>query len=159
MNLTTGYTNSNLELPLNDNFALALMSQGLNGTSTIDVNNGWGEFTPDELFTIDTRQRINRFTSGLELLWQPSEKLNFRASGGLDFTSRWDSQFFPTGEAPAFLNYDEGARFSNRFNDFVYTLDMVGTYKTDLWEGINSRTSLGAQYLHVHNWTAVGCRE
>ena len=147
VNLTTGYTNSNLELPLNDNFALALMSQGLNGTSTIDVNNGWGEFTPDELFTIDTRQRINRFTSGLELLWQPSEKLNFRASGGLDFTSRWDSQFFPTGEAPAFLNYDEGARFSNRFNDFVYTLDMVGTYKTDLWEGINSRTSLGAQYL------------
>ena len=84
VNLTTGYTNSNLELPLNDNFALALMSQGLNGTSTIDVNNGWGEFTPDELFTIDTRQIINRFTSGLELIWQPSEKLNLRASGGLD---------------------------------------------------------------------------
>lgn len=147
VNLTTGYTNSNLELPLNDNFALALMSQGLNGTSTIDVNNGWGEFTPDELFTIDTRQIINRFTSGLELIWQPSEKLNLRASGGLDFTSRWDSQFFPTGEAPDFLNYDEGARFSNRFNDFVYTLDAVGSYKTDLWEGINSRTSLGFQYL------------
>ena len=147
VNLTTGYTNSNLELPLNDNFALALMSQGLNGASSIDVNNGWGEFTPDELFTIDTRQRINRFTSGLEILWHPTEKLNVRASGGLDFTSRWDSQFFPTGEAPAFLNYDEGARFSNRFNDFVYTLDMVGSYKTDLWEGINSRTSLGFQYL------------
>jgi len=147
VNLTTGYTNSNLELPLNDNFALALMSQGLNGASSIDVNNGWGEFTPDELFTIDTRQIINRFTSGLEILWQPMEKLNVRASGGLDFTSRWDSQFFPTGEAPAFLNYDQGARFSNRFNDFVYTLDMVGSYKTDLWEGINSRTSLGFQYL------------
>ncbi|MFD2586229.1 SusC/RagA family TonB-linked outer membrane protein [Croceitalea marina] len=147
INLTTGYTNSDLELPLNDNFALALMSQGLNGTSSIDINSGWGEFTPDELFTIDTRQRINRFTSGLEAIWQPTEKLNFRASGGLDFTSRWDSQFFPTGEAPAFLNYDEGARFSNRFNDFVYTLDMVGSYKTDLWEGINSRTSLGFQYL------------
>ncbi|WP_097046793.1 SusC/RagA family TonB-linked outer membrane protein [Flagellimonas pacifica] len=147
VNFTTGYTNSDLELPLNDNFALALMSQGLNGTSSIDINNGWGEFTPDELFTIDTRQRINRFTSGLEVLWQPSQKLNIRVAGGLDLTSRWDSQFFPTGEAPDFLNYDEGARFSNRFNDFVYTLDAVGSYKTDITENINSRTSLGFQFL------------
>ena len=147
VNLSTGYTNSDLELPLNDNFALGLMGQGLNGTPSIDINNGWGEFTPEELFTIDTRQRINRFTSGLEALWQPNEKLNVRVAGGLDFTSRWDSQFFPTGEAPDFLNYDEGARFSNRFNDFVYTLDAVGSYKADLTENINSRTSLGFQYL------------
>ncbi|WP_142785833.1 SusC/RagA family TonB-linked outer membrane protein [Changchengzhania lutea] len=147
MSLTTSYTNSDLELPLNDNFALALMSQGLNGTSSIDVNDGWGEFTPAELFTIDTRQLVNRFTSGLETIWKPSEKINVRVFGGLDFTSRWDSQFFPTGEAPAFLNYDEGARFSNRFNDFVYTFDAVGSYSTNFSENITSRTSVGLQYL------------
>jgi TonB-dependent starch-binding outer membrane protein SusC len=147
LNLTTGYTNSDLELPLNDNFALGLMGQGLNGSATINVNDGWGEFTPAELFTIDTRQLVNRFTTGLEAIWKPSEKMNVRISGGLDFTSRWDSQFFPTGEAPDFLNYDEGARFSNRFNDFVYTLDAVGSYKTDFSENISSRTSLGFQYL------------
>jgi TonB-dependent starch-binding outer membrane protein SusC len=107
MSLTTSYTNSDLELPLNDNFALGLMGQGLNGSSSIDVNDGWGEFTPAELFTIDTRQLINRFTTGLETIWKPSEKINVRVFGGLDFTSRWDSQFFPTGEAPAFLNYDQ----------------------------------------------------
>jgi len=119
INLTTGYTNSDLALPLNDNFALGLMGQGLNGFPTIDINNGWGEFTPAELFTIDTRQAINRFTTGLEAIWKPTEKINVRIFGGLDYTNRWDTQFFPTGEAPAFLNYDEGARFSNRFNDFV----------------------------------------
>tara|TARA_R110002096_G_scaffold80169_1_gene188020 strand:+ start:2534 stop:5845 length:3312 start_codon:yes stop_codon:yes gene_type:complete len=147
LNLTTGYVNNDLELALNDNFALALMSQGLNGTSSIDVNNGWGEFTPEELFTIDTRQLVNRFTTGLETLWNPSEKFSVRVFGGLDFTSRWDSQFFPTGEAPAFLNYDQGARFSNRFNDFVYTLDAVASYKTNFSENITSRSSLGFQYL------------
>jgi len=149
INLTTGYTNSDLELPLNDNFALGLMGQGLNGGSTIDVNNGWGEFTPEELFTIDTRQAINRFTTGLETIWKPTEKINVRIFGGLDFTSRWDTQFFPTGEAPAFLNYDQGARFSNRFNDFVYTFDAVGSYKTNFSENITSRSSLGLQYLRV----------
>lgn len=147
MSLTTSYTNSDLELPLNDNFALGLMGQGLNGTPSIDINDGWGEFTPAELFTIDTRQLINRFTSGLETIWKPSEKINVRIFGGLDFTSRWDSQFFPTGEAPAFLNYDQGARFSNRFNDFVYTLDAVGSYSTNFSESITSRTSVGLQYL------------
>ena len=147
LTLTTGYANSNLELPLNDNFALGLMGQGLNGSSTIDINNGWGEFTPEELFTIDTRQLVNRFTTGLETIWKPTEKINVRVFGGLDYTNRWDSQFFPTGEAPAFLNYDEGARFSNRFNDFVYTLDAVGSYKTNFSENISSRTSLGFQYL------------
>tara|TARA_R110001583_G_scaffold10179_15_gene47395 strand:+ start:4 stop:3120 length:3117 start_codon:yes stop_codon:yes gene_type:complete len=147
INLTTGYTSSDLELPLNDNFGLGLMSQGLNGAATIDVNNGWGEFTPDELFTIDTRQLVNRFTTGIEALWSPNEKLNVRLAGGLDYTSRWDSQFFPTGEAPAWLNYNEGARFSNRFNDFIYTLDAVGSYKTDISENVSSRTSVGMQYL------------
>ncbi len=147
LNLTTAYTNSLFKLPLNDNFALGLMGQGLNGAAVINVNDGWGEFTPQELFTIDTRQNINRFTTGLEALWQESEKLSFRVAGGLDFTSRWDNQFFPTGEAPAFLNYDQGARFSNRFNDFVYTLDAVSSYKTTFSEDFSSRTSAGFQYL------------
>jgi TonB-dependent starch-binding outer membrane protein SusC len=147
VNLTTGYSNSNLELPLNDNFALGLMGQGLNGSATINANDGWGEFTPAELFTIDTRQFINRFTTGLEAIWEPTEKINVRIAGGLDFTSRWDTQFFPTGEAPAFLNFDQGARFSNRFNNFVYTFDGVGSYKTNFSENVTSRTSVGVQYL------------
>ena len=147
VNLSTGYLSSDLELPLNDNYALGLMGQGLNGAAVINANDGWGEFTPAELFTIETRQSIDRFTTGLEAIWGLSENLNFRVSGGLDFTSRWDNQFFPTGEAPAFLNFDQGARFSNRFNDYVYTLDAVGSYKKSLSESITSRTAVGFQYL------------
>jgi TonB-linked SusC/RagA family outer membrane protein len=147
LKLSTGYTSSDLKLPLNDNFALGLMGQGLNGSATPEVNDGWGEFTPEELFTIDTRQNIDRFTTGLEADWALSENLNLRASGGLDFTSRWDNQFFPTGKAPAFLNFDQGARFSNRFNEYVYTLDLVGSYKRELSRSLTSRTAVGFQYL------------
>ncbi len=146
-NVSMGYTKSNLELPLNDNYALGLMGQGLNGFPSIDQNNGWGEFTPDELFTIETRQNIDRFTSGLSLEWTPLESLTMRVSGGLDYTSQWDNQFFPTGKAPAFLNYDQGARFSNRFNSYVTTFDAVATYKTNFSSSISSRTSVGFQYL------------
>ncbi|MFV2007209.1 MAG: SusC/RagA family TonB-linked outer membrane protein [Longimicrobiales bacterium] len=147
--LTTGYVSSDLNLPLNDNFALGLMGQGLNGFSTRSTNNGWGEFTPQELFTIETKQRIRRFTSGIEADWRPTSEISFRASGGLDFTSRWDSQFFPTGEAPAFLNFDQGARFSNRFQTFNYTIDVGGTYNRALTGSIDSRTSVGFQYLQA----------
>jgi TonB-dependent starch-binding outer membrane protein SusC len=147
VNLSTGYLSSDLQLPLNDNFALGLMGQGLNGAASPDVNDGWGEFTPAELFTIDTRQNIDRFTTGLDAEWGLAKDLNLRIAGGLDFTSRWDNQFFPTGKAPAFLNFDQGARFSNRFNEYVYTLDAVGTYKRNLSESITSRTAVGLQYL------------
>jgi TonB-dependent starch-binding outer membrane protein SusC len=145
--LSTGYVSSDLELPLNDNFALGLMGQGLNGFSNPNTNDGWGEFTPAELFTIQTKQNIRRFTGGLESDWRATEDLSFRMSGGLDFTSRWDNQFFPTGEAPAFLNFDQGARFSNRFQTFNYTIDLGGTYTRALGESIDSRTSFGFQYL------------
>jgi TonB-dependent starch-binding outer membrane protein SusC len=145
--LSTGYVSSDLALPLNDNFALGLMGQGLNGFSNPNTNNGWGEFTPAELFTIQTNQNIRRFTGGLETDWRATGNLSFRASGGLDFTSRWDNQFFPTGEAPAFLNFDQGARFSNRFQTFNYTIDLGGTYTAAINENVNSRTSVGFQYL------------
>jgi len=147
-NFTSGYTNSNLELPLNDNYSLALMGQGLNGTSDSEVNGGWGEFTPDELFTIETRQKINRYTTGLNLEWTRIENLTVRLAGGLDYTNRWDLNYFPTGLAPDFLDYDQGARFSNRFNEFVYTLDAVATYKNSLSSSIDLRSSVGFQYLH-----------
>ena len=78
------------------------MGQGLNGSAVINANDGWGEFTPAELFTIDTRQLINRFTTGLEAIWEQSEKLNIRIFGGLDFTSRWDTQFFLPVKRPHF---------------------------------------------------------
>lgn len=146
-NFTSGYTNSDLELPLNDNFSLALMAQGLNGTADPEVNDGWGEFTPAELFTIDTRQKINRYTTGLNLEWTKVENLRVRVAGGIDYTNRWDTQFFPTGKAPDFLNYDEGARFSNRFNEFVYTLDAVATYTNKLSSNVGLRSSVGFQYL------------
>ncbi|MBO6620399.1 MAG: SusC/RagA family TonB-linked outer membrane protein [Balneola sp.] len=145
--LNTGYTNSNLELPMNGTFSIGLLGQGLNGQATPDVNNGWGEFTPAELFTVDSRQQINRFTTGLETEWIPSQNLNFRLSGGLDYTSRWDNQFFPTGTAPDFLDFKDGVRISNRFDVFNYTLDANGTYSKAVSENLSSRTSVGFQYL------------
>jgi TonB-dependent starch-binding outer membrane protein SusC len=144
---STGYLSSNLHLPLNDNFALGLMGQGLNGFATPAQNNGWGEFTPAELFTIETHQNVERFTTGVETSWQLAEALELRGSAGLDFSSRLDSQFFPTGEAPAFLNFDQGARFSNRFQTFNYTADLGGSYRAALTSSIGSRTSAGFQFL------------
>jgi len=147
VNLNTGYTNSNLQLPLSGSYSIGMLIQGLDGQATPDVNGGWGEFTPAEIFTVDSRQQINRFTTGLEADWAPINNLNIKLSGGLDYTSRWDNQFFPTGRAPDFLDFRQGARFSNRFDEFSYTVDAIGTYNGELSEQFTSRTSVGFQYL------------
>jgi TonB-linked SusC/RagA family outer membrane protein len=145
--VSTGYISSDLSLPLNDNFALGVITNGLAGFWTDTINNGYGEFTPEQLFTIDTRQEIERFTGGMTANWTPFSFFSGRATVGLDVVNRLDRQFFPTGEAPPFLNRDKGAIFSNRFQTLNYTVDLGGTATFDVSPNVRSRTSGGFQYF------------
>jgi TonB-dependent starch-binding outer membrane protein SusC len=145
--VSNGYVSNDLTLPLNDNFALGVITNGMAGFWTDTINNGYGEFTPAELFTIDTRQELDRYTGGLTVNWSPFKFLETRGTVGLDQVNRLDSQFYPTGEAPAFLGRDAGARFSNRFQSKVLTVDFGGTAAYGVASNVSSRTSAGFQYF------------
>ena len=147
-NISSGYVSSDLALPLNGNFALGTITNGMSGfwSDTLGAG-GFGEFSPDQLFTVETTQNIDRYTNSISANWTPNDFLVGRANVGIDLTNRVDDQFFPTGEAPAFLGYDLGARFSNRFQNFVYTADLGLTATSRVSSSMTSRTTVGAQYI------------
>lgn len=145
--VSTGYLSSELEIPMGGNYELGLIGNGLASAGTSDILGGWGFFPVEELLAVDSRQDVERFTGSMQATWAPLSFLNARATVGLDQVNRFDSQFFPTGEAPAWLGYDQGARFANRFQGSNYTADAVATADFDLSPAISSQTSFGVQYL------------
>jgi len=147
VSVSTGYLSSDLGLTLNDNFALGLVTNGLGGFWSQELNEGYSEFTPATLFTVDNRQDIERFTGSVSSNWIANDFIEARGTIGLDFANRTDSQFFPTGEAPAFLGFEQGARFVNDFREFNYTADLGASANFDLSPSISSRTSVGVQYF------------
>jgi TonB-linked SusC/RagA family outer membrane protein len=147
VSISTGYISNDLSLSLNDNFALGVITNGMGGFWTDTIFSGYNEFTPEQLFTIDTRQEVERFTGGATMNWNPFSFFTGRATVGLDVVNRLDSQFFPTGEAPAFLGREKGAKFANRFQTINYTVDLGGTATYDLSPNVRSRSSAGFQYF------------
>lgn len=145
--VSTGYLISRLRLPMNGNYELGVIGNGLASQGTPDILGGWGFFPNEQLLTIDSRQNVRRFTGSLRLNWLPASFLNNRVTIGLDDISQQDDQFFPTGRAPEWLGYDQGARFDNRFQGSTYTFDALSTAEFKLAPALSSQTSVGLQYI------------
>lgn len=145
--VSAGYLNSNLALPLNGNYELGIIGNGLASQGTTDIIGGWGFFPIAQLTSVDSRQIINRLTGGVRLDWAPISFLRNRLNVGLDQVGRDDDQFFPTGLAPAWLGYDQGARFANRFRGSTYTVDLLSSATFNASPHLRAESSVGAQYV------------
>jgi len=145
--VSTAYLASELGFPLNGNYELGVLGNGLASQGTTDILGGWGFFPLEQLFSVDSRQNIDRFTGSVRLNWAPLAFLSGRATIGLDQISRRDEQFFPTGQAPAFIGFDQGALFDNRFEMSTSTVDLLSTARFQLSPRISSETSVGGQYI------------
>lgn len=150
--VSAGYIESDLAFPLNGNYELGLIGNGLASQGTTSILDGWGFFPVEQLTSVDSRQRINRLTGSVRLDWVPLRFWRNRLNVGLDQTGRDDDEFFPTGEAPAWLGYDRGARFANRFRGSIYTVDLLSSVTLSLSENLSSVSSVGAQYID-EAWT------
>ena len=107
----------------------------------------WGFFTPDQVFAIRTESNIERFTGSLQTNWDPFSWLTTRGAFGVDLTSQFDNNFFPTGEVPSGTLID-GTRNSNRIQRLQYTADVSGTGTSRISSRIVSKTTLGFQYFN-----------
>ena len=145
--VSVGYLTSDLTLPMNGNYELGLIGNGLASQGTPDLLGGWGFFPQEQLLAVDSRQNVDRFTGSVRLNWLPRDFLTGRLTIGLDQVSRVDDQWFPTGQAPAWLGYDAGARFVNRFQNSTYTLDALTSGRAQLSSALTSETSVGVQYV------------
>ena len=142
-----GLVQSRARLPQNDNNVTGFLPSGLFGRGQEGSPNIWGFFLPGDVFQILTQQDISRVTGSLAGNYRPTTFLTVRANVGLDYTGRNDIQFQARGEGPNFSNFKQGRRSDNRFTIFHYTSDLSGTAQFELSPTVNSRTSVGLQFL------------
>src|SRR5437879_654094 len=90
--ISTGFVSSTQRLPQTDNNTTGLLSNGLGGPGNKDNGRyGYRAFTPNEFFSETVNQNINRFIGSGTANWRPTSWLAFRATSGLDFTQRLDT--------------------------------------------------------------------
>ena len=152
LSLNTGYVQSRLRLPQNDNNVRGIVPQGLLG-SAIENYGGLGGFgfdLPENIFAINTQQNVDRFTGSARSNWQPLTWLSAIGTAGIDFTNRIDQEFIPPasagGPTSQFADDPVGKRTSNPFQEFLYTANfgLTGTFNPR--PTLRSATSAGVQY-------------
>ena len=150
LNVSTGYVSSDIRLPQNDNNSLGILPSGLlGGTDSTEVG-GWGFYAPEEIFFIDGKQQIERFTNSVNALWQPTTWLEARGTVGIDFTQKADVRFQATGTGPDAGTRRQGDRTSDKTNAYSYTVDLGATVQRQLSDRLSSRTSVGFQYFRTN---------
>jgi TonB-linked SusC/RagA family outer membrane protein len=88
--VSTGWTQSNLQLPQNDNNYYGVISNGLAGWQADGPTQGFNPIPPSEFEQIDTRQELRRFTGGATANWRPLSWLSANATLGIDAVNRND---------------------------------------------------------------------
>ncbi len=156
--ISTGFVSSNQRLPQTDNNTTGLLSNAYGGpgfknnvvspASGVTRNNlGYRLYTPDEFFSETVRQDINRTLTTATANYRPTSWLAARATAGVDFTSRTDSDICRRDECTYFGTSKLGFKSNNRTTNFLYTGDanLVATYS--LGQQIGLKTILGTQFI------------
>ena len=150
--VSTGYTNSKVRLPENDNNSFGIIPSGLLGR-TDTINSGWGFLTPSQSQSILTQQTVDRFTGSVNIDWRPLGWLETQAIVGTDVTSSFDEKTFFPGEIPAAISVTafEGSRTANRVQRYNVTATLMGKAYRALTSSVRSTTTVGMQYFRDYN--------
>jgi TonB-dependent starch-binding outer membrane protein SusC len=147
----TGYVNSFIEMPQNDNNWGGLHLNGNLGWPAShpwadpDMR-GWFFQTPEQVYAIEVDQSVARVTGGANVNFQALDWLSLVATAGMDRVVRHDGEFVEPGMSTISTNYILGVRRSHRIevNNFTGTFDATGRFMPT--PTIASSTSLGAQF-------------
>ncbi len=158
--VSTGYLDSHLALPQNDNNSVGILPGTLLGSAFDNSRHGWFFVTPDKLFALDTRQHVNRFTGSVASNYQPISWLSFHGTAGLDFEDREDSflilpGIFTPGED---TDLNAGQRATDPFKFYTYTANLSSTARFALPRNMQSSTTVGLGYSEeqTHGTNAFG---
>jgi TonB-linked SusC/RagA family outer membrane protein len=159
--VSSGFVTSTLRLPQIDNNAFGVGSNGMGGpgyrtffvshpSGTIN-NLGWRSATPDEIFSVIHYQNINRNISSGTFNYRPTPWLSARATAGLDYISRNDTELCHRNECPNLGTALTGYKQDNRTEFFTYTGDGAATASYKLASQLRSKTILGVQFEKDNN--------
>jgi TonB-linked SusC/RagA family outer membrane protein len=148
---STNFISSTLRVPPTDNNTTGLLSNALGGPGNKNNgHNGYRLFTPDSMFAEQIGQDINRFIGSGTANWRPTSWLALQAIGGVDYTSRLDTDLCRRNQCVNFTGTfadTVGFKQDNRTNFFQYTFDVHATASFTLNPTLTSRTTAGVQYF------------
>ena len=148
LSVKTGYVNTGMKFPDNDNSLNGFMLNGLLGSSDSTVNQGYYAVPADEMKEFNYGQESNRVTGSVNADFRPLGWLSLVATGGLDQVNRHDYELVePNRVFNSFsANAPFGWRRSNRVQVSNFTGTVDGTATFPLLESLSSTTSVGTQY-------------
>jgi len=158
LGLNVGYINLNQRYTLESNATAGIGSQAFggqgfkaNGTvaTTGTPLNGYRAWTPGYTWQEKTGQNVNRFIGSTNATWRPFTWNQTRLTFGTDLTDRVDDNLLFRGEGPPITsNYRLGFKANARTNIRNSTLDLTSGANFNPLSWLNSRTTLGAQYVN-----------
>ena len=113
--------------------------------------------TPDAASTVESLQKVGRFTGSVQVTHQPLEWLNQRLTMGLDYVGDRSTKLFPKvpeGEINYFGGRGGGEKEVEEITSQFATLDWGATASFDLTPSITSATSVGIQYYQRQTATS-----
>jgi TonB-linked SusC/RagA family outer membrane protein len=156
--LNTGYINLNQRYTLESNATAGIGSQAFGGQGfkenglvavTGTPLNGYRAWTPGYTWQEKTGQGINRYIGSANATWRPFTWNQTRLTFGTDLTDRVDDNLLYRGEGPPITtNYRLGFKYNGRDNIRNTTLDLTSGANFNPLPWLNSRTTLGTQYVN-----------
>jgi TonB-linked SusC/RagA family outer membrane protein len=128
------------------------LNQG-DARNIFDGRRGFRYFPMEELSKIESRSDIDRITSSVELLHQPTSWFSHRLVGGIDTNAYhvWDlTPMQPEGTSHWFGNAALGTKSSTRGTRTYLTLDYSGSVSFD-WRALSFQSSVGFQYYSAED--------
>jgi TonB-linked SusC/RagA family outer membrane protein len=159
LQISSGFINSRQRLPQNEDNGNGLMVGMLGGEWREDLVDGrgvkllgWRAFPMGDILARTTSQATNRFINSAQLQYSPASWLTTRATVGVDFAARNDVGINLFDQGPLGVNR-VGQVTSNRTEINQQTVDIGGTATRQLFPWLNSKTSVGMQY--IRNYFAI----
>ena len=166
--VSSGFVTSTQRLPQTDNNTTGLGSNLYGGsgfkhnivnppgaaTTVLRDNYGYQRYTPDEFFSDNVNQDINRTITSGTFNYRPATWLATRAVLGMDFTSRDDNElcirdectYFGSSPTDPSVGSKAGFRTDARTTFFSYTGDVNATANYRLSKDFGAKSIVGAQY-------------
>jgi TonB-linked SusC/RagA family outer membrane protein len=156
--LNTGYINLNQRYTRESNATSGIGSQVFGGQGYKDNGSvaqtgtpltGYRAWTPAYSWQEKTGQSVNRFIGSANATWRPFTWNQTRLTVGTDLTDRVDDNLNYRGEGPPINStYRLGFKFNGRNNIRNSTVDLTTGANFNPVPWMNSRTTLGAQYVN-----------
>lgn len=154
LQLSTGYTNSTIRRPQNNDNANGLMVQAMGANWDPNRKDSRGvpipgmfAFPIGDVFSRTTTQDLNRFINSATARWEPSAWLSLRATVGYDYSMRDDLGINLFNQGVNNFPARNGTLASVRTTIGQGTVDLGGTVSKSLTGWLGSKTSVGMQFI------------